>query len=63
MAAAYSRAYGQGGPRQRELLQQTRNRFLAYRDRCRSDSCIADAYRGRMREIADIVAGRWRLDQ
>ena len=63
LAVTYSRAYGQADERQRDLLQQTRGRFLAYRDRCRTDSCIADAYRGRMREIADIMAGRWRLDR
>ena len=54
-AAAMSRADGE----ERALLQQTRNRFLSYRDSCRSDGCIADAYRGRMREISDIMAGRW----
>ena len=24
-----------------------------------TDSCVANVYRGRMREIGDIVAGRW----
>ena len=38
----------------------TRDRFLGYRDRCPTDSCIATTYRGRMREIDDIMAGRWR---
>jgi hypothetical protein len=27
---------------------------------CPSNSCISDAYNGRMREISDIMAGRWR---
>ena len=44
--------------RQRQLLQQTRDRFLAYRDRCPNNACIGDAYTGRMREIRDIMEGR-----
>jgi hypothetical protein len=44
---------------QRALLQRTRDSFLVYRDRCPSDSCIAQTYRGRMREIGDIMSGRW----
>jgi uncharacterized protein YecT (DUF1311 family) len=60
MAAHFNRAMSQGSSSQRALLQRTRNRFLGYRDSCSSDSCIADAYRGRMREIEDIMAGRWR---
>lgn len=59
MAAQYSRAYGAGDERQRALLVQTRDRFLGFRDNCRDDECIANAYRGRMREIADILANRW----
>jgi uncharacterized protein YecT (DUF1311 family) len=60
MAAHFYSALGQAGPAERALLQRTRSRFLAYRDSCRSDACVADAYRGRMREISDIMAGRWR---
>jgi hypothetical protein len=59
MASQFGSAMSGAGPAQRALLQQTRSRFLAYRDSCRSDSCIADAYRGRMREIRDIMEGRW----
>jgi hypothetical protein len=60
MAAQFANAYAQASPAQRALLQSTRSRFLAFRDGCRSDGCIADAYRGRMTEIGDIMAGRWR---
>jgi uncharacterized protein len=60
MAAQYRSAVANGSPEDRRLLVQTRDRFLTYRDRCGSDSCIAATYRGRMREIGDIVAGRWR---
>jgi hypothetical protein len=60
MAAQFGRAISSGDAGQRALLQRTRSRFLSYRDSCRSDACIADSYRGRMREISDIMAGRWR---
>lgn len=60
MASQFESAVRRADPRQRALLQSTRSGFLAFRDRCRSDRCIADTYRGRMREISDIMAGRWR---
>ncbi|MDQ3078690.1 MAG: hypothetical protein M3R03_01660 [Pseudomonadota bacterium] len=63
MAAQYRSAEANGGPAERRLLVQTRGRFLGYRDRCGTDACIANAYRGRMREIDDIMAGRWRGDR
>ena len=47
-------------PGTRATLERTRSRFLSYRDTCRNDACIADAYRGRISEIRDIVDGRWR---
>lgn len=58
-AWGYSRALSQATPDQRQILQSTRQSFLAYRDRCNSRSCIANAYMGRMREIRDIISGRW----
>ena len=59
MAAQYRRAIDQASPEQRQILQRTRDRFVAYRDRCPNRSCIGDAYVGRMREIRDIMEGRW----
>jgi hypothetical protein len=59
MAAQYFRAVGSASAGQREQLRRSRSRFLAYRDRCGSDACIADAYRGRIAEIRDIMADRW----
>ena len=59
MAGQYGRAAATASPAQRALLRQTRDRFLAYRDRCTTNSCIGDAYVGRMREIRDIMEGRW----
>ena len=59
MASQFYSAMSRADPRQRSLLQSTRPGFLAFRDRCRSDACVADTYRGRMREISDIMADRW----
>lgn len=59
MATQYRRALSSASPDQRGLLQSTRDRFLAYRERCPNRQCIADAYVGRMREIRDIMEGRW----
>jgi hypothetical protein len=59
MAAQYGRAMDGASPDQKALLRRTRDRFLAYRDRCPNRSCIGDAYVGRMREIRDIMEGRW----
>jgi hypothetical protein len=59
MASQFNRAMTNASPGEREMLTRTRSRFLAYRDRCGSDACIAEAYRGRMAEINDIVSGRW----
>ena len=59
MATQYQRALAAATPEQRLQLQQTKERFLRYRDRCQNNSCIGDAYVGRMREIRDILEGRW----
>ena len=59
MASQFNNALSSADPEERDLLQRTRNSFLSYRDRCGSNSCIAETYRGRMREISDIMAGRW----
>ena len=60
MAAQFRRALSSATPAQRQALQSSRDRFLAYRDRCPNRQCMADAYVGRMREIRDIMEGRWR---
>ena len=59
MAAEYQRALSASTPEQAAALRQTRDRFLGYRDRCPTSACIADSYNGRIREIRDIVSGRW----
>lgn len=59
MAAQFGRAISGTTPDRQAILRQTRDRFLSYRDNCPNNQCIADAYTGRMREISDILAGRW----
>lgn len=59
MASQFNQAVSEAGPRQRALLLRTRDSFLRFRDQCPNDSCIAETYRGRMREIRDIMAGEW----
>jgi uncharacterized protein len=60
MSAEFGRAFAAATPEQRDLLRATAHRFYAYRDRCPNTACIGDAYTGRMREIRDIMEGRWR---
>ena len=60
MAAQYRQAIDAATPDQKALLRRTRDRFIGYRDRCPNRSCIGDAYVGRMREIRDIMEGRWK---
>jgi uncharacterized protein len=57
MASLYYEALDGADPRARADLRRSRDRFLAYRERCGSESCVAQAYRDRMEEIEDI-AGR-----
>jgi hypothetical protein len=59
MAAQFGQAMQEASPDQRDLLRRTRDRFLRYRNRCPNRSCIGEAYVGRMREIRDIMEGRW----
>ena len=63
MAAEFYRALASGGPRERQLLRSTRDSFLRYRDRCPNDNCVAETYRGRIREIRDIMRGSWRPER
>lgn len=60
MTSIYVEALREASPAQNALLHRTRDRFLGYRDRCPNNACMAGAYRDRMREIDDIMAGRWR---
>ena len=55
MAAQYGAAFASTDRRTRTELERSRDRFLSYRDQCPSNACIAETYRGRIREIRDIV--------
>jgi len=55
MAAVYNYALEGADSRTASELHWTRDRFLGFRERCPTEACIADAYRGRIREINDIV--------
>src|SRR5437763_9374015 len=59
MTTEYSQASAVATPEQRDVLRTTAHRFYAYRDRCPDRQCIAAAYAGRIREIRDIIEGRW----
>jgi hypothetical protein len=59
MTTEYSQASAVATPEQRNVLRETAHRFYAYRDRCPDRQCIAAAYSGRIREIRDIIEGRW----
>lgn len=55
MSSLYYSALADASGAARRALRSTRNRFLAYRDRCSNEACIAEAYDGRMQEIRDIM--------
>jgi len=55
---AVAGALANADSRTRAELRRTRDRFLAYRERCGSEACVAEAYDGRMQEIRDIMAAR-----
>jgi hypothetical protein len=57
MSSLYYSALSETDGAGRAQLRRTRDRFLAYRDGCSSEACVADAYQGRMDEIRDIASG------
>ncbi len=59
-AQQYRSALVEASEGQRRLLESTRRTFLSYRDRCATNQCIAQTYQSRMREMSDIMSGRWR---
>lgn len=58
MSSLYYATLEDADGRQRAALRRSRDRFLAYRERCRDETCVAEAYRDRMDEIEDIGRGR-----
>lgn len=58
MSSAFYAALARGDARTKAALRTSRDRFLRYRDRCPTSSCIAEAYADRIEEIRDIEAGQ-----
>jgi uncharacterized protein len=58
MSSLFYSAMADADPSTRRELRRTRDRFLAYRERCATEACVAEAYDGRVDEIRDIMAGR-----
>ena len=56
MSSLFYSALADADPGTRAQLRRSRDRFLAYRDRCGNEGCVAEAYDGRMDEIRDIMA-------
>lgn len=56
MSSLFYSALADADPGTRAQLRRSRDRFLAYRERCGSEACMADAYEGRMQEIRDIMS-------
>jgi uncharacterized protein len=55
MSSLFYSALADADSRRKRELRRTRDRFLAYRERCGSEACVAEAYEGRMQEIRDIM--------
>jgi hypothetical protein len=51
----YAAAIGSADGETRYELQRTRQRYLTYLDSCRTESCMARIYQGRMAEIREIM--------
>ena len=58
MSSHFYSALAEGDSGTRRALRRSRDRFLAFRERCADEACIAQAYRDRMDEIRDIAADR-----
>lgn len=56
-ALLYTQSLARADPAKRAQLLSTRDRFIARRDGCRSNSCTTAAYLARMREVSEIMTG------
>lgn len=57
MSSMFYATLASGDDGTRAALRSSRNRFLAFRDRCATAECVAQTYDDRMAEIRDIAAG------
>ena len=55
MVELFDEAMASADPRTRQRLLRSRDRFLAWREGCRSNDCIEEGYEDRMDEIRDIM--------
>lgn len=55
MSSAFYAALARGDGDQRAALRGSRDRWLAFRNRCGTAGCVAQAYEDRLAEIADIA--------
>lgn len=58
MSARYYRALADADPATRSALRGSVDRFLAFRNRCRDEACVAQTYADRIDEIRDIANDR-----
>jgi len=58
MSSMFYSALARADAGTRAALRRSRDRFLAFRNRCGDEACVAQAYRDRMDEIEDIAARR-----
>lgn len=58
MSSQFYSALARSDAGTRSVLRASRDRFLARRERCGSDACVAQAYEQRMEEIRDIAGSR-----
>lgn len=58
MSSIFYAALASGDEGTRRALRVSRDRFLGYRNRCPTPSCVAQAYDDRIAEIRDIADGR-----
>ncbi|HEY7810872.1 MAG TPA: hypothetical protein VIA98_10875 [Allosphingosinicella sp.] len=57
MSSIYYAAMASGDPGTRSHLRRSRDAFLARRERCGSEACVAAAYNSRIAEIRSIARG------
>ena len=57
MSSAFYAALANGDEGTRAELRASRDRFIAFRNRCGSAACVSQAYQDRMAEIRDIARG------
>lgn len=55
MSSLFYSALADADGEQRRVLRRSRDRFLAFRERCDTQACVSQAYDDRMDEIRDIM--------